>query len=175
MSAAPAEATNEAQSAVAEPMNVESSEVAAATKPAEQVESPTAPVENTTAAAPAEAASETKMESSSEKPSAAEGEAVVSKEESAVDQEQVAVDTANAANNGAPVEENVEKLIENELENQQAKKSKVELQGLPIRAYLDQTVVPVLLQGMSILAKERPPNPIEYLAAFLLKNKDKFD
>jgi len=41
---------------------------------------------------------------------------------------------------------------------------------LPIRAYLDQTVVPILLDGMSELVKERPPNPIEWLAAYLLKN-----
>ncbi len=33
--------------------------------------------------------------------------------------------------------------------------AKVDLQSLPIRAYLDQTVVPVLLQGMSQLVKER--------------------
>ena len=32
------------------------------------------------------------------------------------------------------------------------------LQALPIRAYLDQTVVPILLDGMSALVKERPPN-----------------
>ncbi|CAK8692556.1 protein dpy-30 homolog [Clavelina lepadiformis] len=50
----------------------------------------------------------------------------------------------------------------------------VELQSLPTRAYLDQTVVPILLSGLSTLAKERPPNPIEYLAAYLLKNKDEF-
>uniref|UniRef100_A0A3P8X1F0 Protein dpy-30 homolog n=1 Tax=Cynoglossus semilaevis TaxID=244447 RepID=A0A3P8X1F0_CYNSE len=54
-------------------------------------------------------------------------------------------------------------------------KQKVELQALPTRAYLDQTVVPILLQGLSVLAKERPPNPIEYLAAFLLKNKNQFE
>lgn len=47
---------------------------------------------------------------------------------------------------------------------------KVEVQALPIRAYLDQTVVPILLQGMSALVKERPPNPIEWLAAYLIKN-----
>ena len=41
---------------------------------------------------------------------------------------------------------------------------------LPIRAYLDQTVVPILLQGLSALVKERPPNPVEYLANYLLKN-----
>ena len=35
------------------------------------------------------------------------------------------------------------------------KKSKVELQSLPTRAYLDQTVVPILMQGLSALAKER--------------------
>lgn len=47
---------------------------------------------------------------------------------------------------------------------------KVEVQALPIRAYLDQTVVPILLQGMSALVRERPPNPIEWLAAYLIKN-----
>ncbi|XP_053139603.1 protein dpy-30 homolog isoform X2 [Hemicordylus capensis] len=47
----------------------------------------------------------------------------------------------------------------------------VDLQSLPTRAYLDQTVVPILLEGLAVLAKERPPNPIEFLAAHLLKNK----
>jgi protein dpy-30 len=74
----------------------------------------------------------------------------------------------------AEVDENVEKIIEAESELAN-KKPKVDLQGLPVRAYLDQTIVPILLQGMSVLAKERPPNPIEYLATYLLKNKDKFD
>ena len=46
----------------------------------------------------------------------------------------------------------------------------IESQQLPIRAYLDQTVVPILLTGMSQLVKDRPANPVEYLAHFLLKN-----
>ncbi len=71
--------------------------------------------------------------------------------------------------------ENIEKIIENESDLANNKKPKADLQSLPIRAYLDQTVVPVLLQGMSVLAKERPPNPIEYLGTYLLKNKDKFE
>ncbi|KAM6939900.1 protein dpy-30 homolog [Xenentodon cancila] len=54
-------------------------------------------------------------------------------------------------------------------------KQKVDLQALPTRAYLDQTVVPILLQGLSVLAKERPPNPIEYLATFLVKNKSQYE
>ena len=56
---------------------------------------------------------------------------------------------------------------ENDLEQAQ---DKLNLQALPIRAYLDQTVVPLLLDGMSALVKERPPNPIEWLAAYLLKH-----
>lgn len=48
--------------------------------------------------------------------------------------------------------------------------AKADVQTLPIRAYLDQTVVPILLQGMSALVKERPQNPIEWLAAYLIKN-----
>jgi len=47
------------------------------------------------------------------------------------------------------------------------------LQALPIRAYLDQTVVPVLLQGLSELSKERPANPIEWLGQYLLRNAER--
>ncbi|XP_023656469.1 protein dpy-30 homolog isoform X2 [Paramormyrops kingsleyae] len=72
--------------------------------------------------------------------------------------------------------ENVQRIAENEKSNaEKASKQKVDLQSLPTRAYLDQTVVPILLQGLSVLAKERPPNPIEYLAAYLLKNKSQFE
>ena len=56
-----------------------------------------------------------------------------------------------------------------------AKKSRLDLQSMPTRQYLDQTVVPILLQGMASLSKERPSEPIEYLAAYLLKHKQKFD
>lgn len=87
-----------------------------------------------------------------------------------------------AANGGFGVDASVEKLIENQeapssgdVAQQATKKTKVDLASLPTRAYLDQTIVPILLQGMSVLAKERPPNPIEYLASYLLKNKDKFE
>ncbi|XP_053315159.1 protein dpy-30 homolog isoform X1 [Spea bombifrons] len=72
--------------------------------------------------------------------------------------------------------ENVERIVENEkASTEKVSKQKVDLQALPTRAYLDQTVVPILLQGLSVLAKERPPNPIEYLAAYLLKNKTQFE
>jgi len=47
------------------------------------------------------------------------------------------------------------------------------VQQLPIRAYLDQTVVPHLLTALSALVKERPPNPVEWLATYLLQNNDK--
>lgn len=35
------------------------------------------------------------------------------------------------------------------------KKSKIDMGSLPTRQYLDQTVVPILLQGLSALSKER--------------------
>ena len=44
------------------------------------------------------------------------------------------------------------------------------INSLPIRAYLDQTVVPLVLQGMAEVEKERPENPIKYLAEFLMKH-----
>ncbi|XP_066516943.1 protein dpy-30 homolog isoform X1 [Hoplias malabaricus] len=72
--------------------------------------------------------------------------------------------------------ENIQRIVESEKSNaDKVSKQKVDLQSLPTRAYLDQTVVPILLQGLSVLAKERPPNPIEFLATFLLKNKSQFE
>ncbi|XP_071453438.1 protein dpy-30 homolog [Hetaerina americana] len=55
------------------------------------------------------------------------------------------------------------------------KKSRVDLQSLPTRQYLDQTVVPILLQALSTVAKERPPDPINFLAAYLVKHKSQFE
>uniref|UniRef100_A0ABI7WR68 Protein dpy-30 homolog n=3 Tax=Carnivora TaxID=33554 RepID=A0ABI7WR68_FELCA len=72
--------------------------------------------------------------------------------------------------------DNVERIVDNEKINaEKSSKQKVDLQSLPTRAYLDQTVVPILLQGLAVLAKERPPNPIEFLASYLLKNKAQFE
>lgn len=65
-------------------------------------------------------------------------------------------------------------IVKGEKEDAAKSPKIVELQSLPTRAYLDQTIVPILLGGLSTLAKERPPNPIEYLAAYLLKNKEEF-
>ena len=57
--------------------------------------------------------------------------------------------------------------VKKEEEKKNDKKSSQNLNNLPIRAYLDQTVVPLVLQGMAEVAKERPANPIKYLAEFL--------
>lgn len=54
-----------------------------------------------------------------------------------------------------------------EEEKKDISKNSQNLNNLPIRAYLDQTVVPLVLQGMAEVAKERPANPIKYLADFL--------
>ncbi|XP_043467946.1 protein dpy-30 homolog [Leptopilina heterotoma] len=79
----------------------------------------------------------------------------------------------------SPVTESIQKAIAIEKEPDSStaptKKSRVEVQSLPTRQYLDQTVVPILLQALSTLAKERPPDPINYLAGYLLKNKSQYD
>ncbi|KAH8869396.1 Protein dpy-30 like [Schistosoma japonicum] len=54
----------------------------------------------------------------------------------------------------------------------QLEASTAELQSLPTRTYLEKLVVPVLIHGLTQLCKERPQKPIEYLAAYLMKNKD---
>jgi hypothetical protein len=42
------------------------------------------------------------------------------------------------------------------------------------RQYLEENVVHILLQGLKTLARERPENPVDYLAMYLLrKNPNK--
>lgn len=43
-------------------------------------------------------------------------------------------------------------------------------QSAPIRQYLESSVVPTLMQGLQALVKERPENPVEFLAHYLLTN-----
>ena len=45
-----------------------------------------------------------------------------------------------------------------------------DVQNLPVRAYLDKTVVPILLQALAECSKERPEHPIEFVANYLLAN-----
>jgi protein dpy-30 len=43
-------------------------------------------------------------------------------------------------------------------------------QNMPLRAYLDKTVVPLLMQALTECAKERPQQPIEFVANYLLEH-----
>lgn len=46
----------------------------------------------------------------------------------------------------------------------------IDLGALPIRAYLDETVVPLLLEGLAMLVKVRPDDPVDFLAQYLIQN-----
>uniref|UniRef100_A0A3Q3IZS2 Dpy-30 histone methyltransferase complex regulatory subunit n=1 Tax=Monopterus albus TaxID=43700 RepID=A0A3Q3IZS2_MONAL len=60
--------------------------------------------------------------------------------------------------------DNIQRTVENEKASaEKISKQKVDLQALPTRAYLDQTVVPILLQGLSVLAKERAQTKVAWL------------
>jgi len=65
-------------------------------------------------------------------------------------------------------------LQQQQMQHHHQQQANAAIQNIPTRQYLDQTVVPILLQGLSALAKERPIDPIQYLAEYLLRNKDKF-
>ena len=41
-----------------------------------------------------------------------------------------------------------------------------------MRSYLDQTVVPKLLEALAVLNRERPAKPVEFLANYLEKHND---
>lgn len=42
--------------------------------------------------------------------------------------------------------------------------------ALPKQEYLQETVVPILVEGLSWLIKKKPEDPVEHLAMFLIKN-----
>lgn len=44
------------------------------------------------------------------------------------------------------------------------------VRSLPKQEYLQATVIPLLLEGISWIVKERPDDPVENLAMFLIKN-----
>lgn len=70
--------------------------------------------------------------------------------------------------------DNVQKIVSEEKEASSIFRAKPDIQSLPTRQYLDQSVVPILLQGLTALSKERPVDPIDFLAAYLQKNKHMF-
>lgn len=75
----------------------------------------------------------------------------------------------------AGLTESLQKVIADQKESIDSKSSKRDVRWMSTRPYLDQTVVPILLQGLIALSRERPQDPIEYLAAFLLRNKKAYE
>ncbi|XP_037934452.1 protein dpy-30 homolog [Teleopsis dalmanni] len=54
---------------------------------------------------------------------------------------------------------------------QQQSRRPTDVNKLPTRQYLDQTVAPVLLKGLQTVSRVRPADPIGFLADFLVKNR----
>lgn len=68
-------------------------------------------------------------------------------------------DKSNNDPNGPPLPEGTLNVLKAEKDrndvNEGTRKSRVDMQSLPTRQYLDQTVVPILLQALSTLSEER--------------------
>ena len=68
------------------------------------------------------------------------------------------------------------KLTLFEIKEEQQEQPQIEKQEAPtvtqpaMRSYLDQKVVPLMLEGLAVLTKERPEKPIEFLADYLEKH-----
>jgi protein dpy-30 len=65
-------------------------------------------------------------------------------------------------------------IIDHELASSSNIPSLADIQAYPTAAYFNHTVIPIIIEGLSIVAKERPKKPIEYLAAFFIKNRERF-
>lgn len=51
----------------------------------------------------------------------------------------------------------------------------IPVHALPDRQYLEHTVLPLLLHGLEATVRERPNDPIEFLAAYLISNNPQRD
>ena len=74
---------------------------------------------------------------------------------------------------GTSISSQIQKIIAKEL-TAPSRRGKVDLQSVPMKEYLENTVIPIVHQGLVALARERPDSPIEYLAAFFLKHKHRY-
>ena len=77
------------------------------------------------------------------------------------------------ANSSPQLPSNILQIIDHELASSNIP-SLADIQAYPTTAYLNKTVIPIIIEGLALVAKERPKNPIEYLAAFFIKNREKF-
>lgn len=48
-----------------------------------------------------------------------------------------------------------------------------EIKHLPIRQYLEQTVVGVIMQGLQQICRKRPDDPVSFMSEFLVRNNPK--
>eukprot|EP00350_Pseudokeronopsis_sp_OXSARD2_P003034 CAMPEP_0170556994 /NCGR_PEP_ID=MMETSP0211-20121228/19121_1 /TAXON_ID=311385 /ORGANISM="Pseudokeronopsis sp., Strain OXSARD2" /LENGTH=89 /DNA_ID=CAMNT_0010867661 /DNA_START=83 /DNA_END=349 /DNA_ORIENTATION=+ len=47
---------------------------------------------------------------------------------------------------------------------------KINVNALPTKAYLDATIVPTVMRGLTEVCEARPENPLEFLAYYILKH-----
>ncbi|PYI13321.1 hypothetical protein BO99DRAFT_438335 [Aspergillus violaceofuscus CBS 115571] len=47
--------------------------------------------------------------------------------------------------------------------------------GAPARVYMNEKIVPYLLEGMKSVAKEQPPNPLRVLGEFLIQKSNEIE
>jgi Dpy-30 motif len=64
-------------------------------------------------------------------------------------------------------ESSSEKRSADQPESADSKRSRTEIRALPTRQYLDNTVVPILLDGLAALSKERPGVNVIKLFSFV--------
>ena len=62
--------------------------------------------------------------------------------------------------------------IEEKAKIKQEEKANEDIKNLPMEAYLDKTVMPLVLEGMAEASKTKPDNPIKYLADYLMKHSN---
>ncbi|KAK3939154.1 Dpy-30 motif-domain-containing protein [Diplogelasinospora grovesii] len=53
--------------------------------------------------------------------------------------------------------------------------SEAPIHGAPVRQYINQTITPTLLEGMKMVAKEKPKDPLRVLGEFLIQRSKELE
>ena len=51
-------------------------------------------------------------------------------------------------------------------------KTREQLLALSVRSYLDETCVPLVMQALAAVSRERPEDPVEFIAHYLLQHNN---
>lgn len=158
-------------------MEVDAGTTTAATAAASEPVTAASESQPAAAPVPGSAAVVTDMDVDSGAAPTVQSEAVPSSEQQSQSQQAASGDatTRSSSQPQTQTSQSGKSAVVSSQSSQVAADRRLKVDSMPTRQYLDQTVVPILLQGLSFIAKSRPEDPIAVLAKYLMDHKSEHE